>query len=106
MYDPISSDAPVTERGIEKHTAQENEVQEVYGTSKKQLLRTSRFEGEIGRPGTISIPVCVDKRSVTSHAGMKGEVSQYCSKESEKNQGIVKADGRSSTASVTRGDEV
>ena len=106
VYDPVTSNAPVTERGKEKHTAQGNEVQEVYGTSKQQPLRTSRFEGEIERPVTISIPVCADKSSVTSHAGVKGEVSQYCSKESVKNQGTAKADGRPSTASITRGDEV
>ena len=69
-------------------------------------MRTSQFEGEIERPVTISIPVCADKSSVTSHAGVKGEVSQYCSKESVKNQGTAKADGRPSTASITRGDEV
>ena len=106
VYDPVTSNAPVTERGKEKHTAQGNEVQEVYGTSKQQPLRTSRFEGEIERLVTISIPVCADKSSVTSHAGVKGEVSQYCSKESVKNQGTAKADGRPSTASITRGDEV
>ena len=75
VYDPVISNAPVTERGKAKHTAQGNEVQEVYGTSKQQLLRTSQFEGEIERPVTISIPVCADKSSVTSHAGVKGEVS-------------------------------
>ena len=106
VYDPVTSNAPVTERGKAKHTAQGNEVQEVYGTSKQQPLRTSQFEGEIEQPVTISIPVCADKSSVTSHAGVKDEVSQYCSKESVKNQGTAKADGRPSTASITRGDEV
>ena len=106
VYDPVTSNAPVTECGKAKHTAQGNEVQEVYGTSKQQPLRTSQFEGEIERPVTISIPVCADKSSVTSHAGVKGEVSQYCSKESVKNQGTAKVDGRPSTASITRGDEV
>ena len=106
MYDPVTSNAPVTERGKAKHTAQGNEVQEVYGTSKQQPLRTSQLEGEIERPVTISIPVCADKSSVTSHAGVKGEVSQYCVKESGKSPGAAKADGRPSTASITRGDEV
>ena len=106
VYDLVTSNAPVTESGKAKHTAQGNEAQEVYGTSKQHSLRTSRFEGEIEGPVAISIPVCADKSSVTSHAGVKGEVGQYCSKESEKNQGAAKADGRPSTASVTRKDEV
>ena len=106
VYDPIASNASVTKRGKKKHSVQENEVQEVYVTSKQQLLRTSRFEGKIGRPGTISILICADKSSVTSHAGVKGEVSQCCSKKSAKSLGTAKADGRPSTASVTCRDEV
>ena len=106
VHDPITSNATATRRESESRMGQKNEVQEVYGTSKQQPLRTSRFEGEIERPGTISIPVCADKSSVTSHAGVKGEVSQYCSKELEKSQDTAKADGRPSTVRVTRGDEV
>ena len=107
MYDLTPSDAPVTERGKDSQMGQSSTVlKKFYGTSEQQPMRTSRFEGEIGRPVTILIPVCADKSSVTSHAGVKGEVSQYCSKESEKNQGTAKADGRPSTASITRGDEV
>ena len=106
VYDPVTSNAPVTERGKAKHIAQGNEVQEVYGKSKQQSLRTSRFEGEIERPGIISIPVRDDKSSVISHAGVKGDVSQYCVKESGKSPDAAKVDGKLSTASVTRGDEV
>ena len=106
VYNPVTSNTPFAERGKAKHTAQGNEEQEIYGTRIQQPLRSSRFEGEIERPMTISIPVCADKSSVTSHAGVKGEVSQCYSKESVKSLGTAKADGRLSTASVTRGDEV
>ena len=106
VYDPITSNAPAIRRESESRMGQKSEGKVIYGTSKQQPLRTSRFEGEIGRPGTISTPVCADKSSVTSHAGVKGEFSQCCSKESVKSLGTAKADGTPSTASITRGDEV
>ena len=105
--DPVTSDASVTEREKDSLMGQSGTVlKKFHGTSEQQPMRTSRFEGEIGRPGKISIPVCADKSSVTSHAGEKGEVTQYCSKKSVKSLGTAKADGRPYTASVTRGDEV
>ena len=84
MDDPITSNAPATRCESESRMGQKNEVQEVYGTSEQQPMRTSRFEGKIERPATSSMPVCANKSSTTSHAGVKGEVSQCCSKESVK----------------------
>ena len=107
MYDPTPSDAPVTERGKDSQMGQSSTVlKKFYGTSEQQPMRTSRFDGEIKRPVASSMPVCANKSSTTFRAGVNGEVGNYCVKEPGKSPGAAKVDGRPSTASITREDEV
>ena len=104
--DPITFNAPVTERKSENRTYQKSKLRKEYSANPQHFLGTSRFVGEIRRPVTISVPIRADKKFTTSHASVKGEGCQCCSKESVKIQGTAKADGRQSIPVEICGDKV